>query len=258
MGLGEVMFASPATSTARWRWCGVQTSRIWPPAIETLDRSLRTPARPARAPLDSGRHSSAFTRSMAPAGRAHVLDPDGRPQGRDLLAVENLAFDFHPRGVIVLAQQLLVSNLTECKVEGAALLVARRLPGLSLEVPEQLGGIFAQCGLRGAVAQLPNDPGGVPGRAAGQLPALKKYRFNPARGQVIERRQPDDPAADDDRCLTALVPPCSPRRALVSGRSRLVGVIVTVGELCKTVRSSDLGPDDVSCLFYSACTLCIW
>jgi hypothetical protein len=50
-----------------------------------------------------------------------------------------------------------------------------------------------------AAAQLHDEPGGVPGRAAGEPTALQQHHVPSAQlGQMIGEAAPGDTAADDD------------------------------------------------------------
>ena len=115
------------------------------------------------------------------------------------------------------------------EADAAVLLEAGRLPGLGLEPEVQLGGILREPRQVGRRAQLPDQPGGVPGRAAGQLLALEQHHLAPAElGQMVGDRAADHPAADDHRLRVAgrisshdvlsLAPcPWRCRRAWISG-----------------------------------------
>ncbi len=100
--------------------------------------------------------------------------------------------------MIVRAQVLFMPDIAEREVDGAVLLIARALAGFFFQCLEQLGRVFAQFGLRRAVAQLSNNPGGVPRGAAGQFLSLDQDRRNTALGQMVQRRSPNDAAANDD------------------------------------------------------------
>ena len=84
--------------------------------------------------------------------------------------------------------------------EAAALQEAGRLAGLGLERRHR--GCVVYCASRvrfGGRAQLADEPGRVPGGAAGQPLALEQHDVAPAElGQVIGDRGADDAAADDD------------------------------------------------------------
>ena len=64
---------------------------------------------------------------------------------------------------------------------------------------QQLGGVFGELGHPPRRAQLADQPGRMPGRAAGELLALQQHHVGDAElGQVIGDRAADDAAADDD------------------------------------------------------------
>ena len=78
-------------------------------------------------------------------------------------------------------------------------LPAGRKPGFGLEPLVEIDRIFEHAGDRGRRAQLPDQPGRMPGRARGQLALFEQHhvRLVVAR-QVIGGRAADDAAADDD------------------------------------------------------------
>ncbi len=85
------------------------------------------------------------------------------------------------------------------KAQAAVALPARRLAGLGLEPLVQLDRVLEQPGDVGVAAQLADEPGGMPGRARGQLVALEQHDVAPAgAGEVVGDRAADDAAADDD------------------------------------------------------------
>ena len=100
--------------------------------------------------------------------------------------------------VVATAQQLLVPHIAQREVDRAVLLVSRRLTRLDLKVPEQFGRVLPQFRLGGAVAKLADDPGGVPGRAAGNPAPFDQNGGYAAPGQMVERGDANDAAADDD------------------------------------------------------------
>ena len=71
-------------------------------------------------------------------------------------------------------------------------------PVSASSVVQQLGGVFRELGHPPRGAQLPDQAGGVPGGAAGELLALQQQDIGDAElGQVIGDRAADDAAADD-------------------------------------------------------------
>ena len=91
----------------------------------------------------------------------------------------------------------------------AALVPAGAQAGLRLQARVQLAALQHQPGQRRVRAQLPDDPGRVPGRAAGELALLEQDDVGPAQlGQVVGHAAAHDPAADDHdlaRCGTSLL-----------------------------------------------------
>ena len=72
------------------------------------------------------------------------------------------------------------------EAEAAVLAEAGRLPGLGLEPGVELGRVLGEPGQVLGRAQLADQPGGMPGGARGQLPALEQQHVPPAElGQVI-------------------------------------------------------------------------
>ena len=110
----------------------------------------------------------------------------------------------HRRAALQLLEALasVGATLTE-----PALLEAGGLAGLGLERGEQVGGVLRQPGEVVGGAQLADQPGGVPGGAAGQLPALEQHDVgHAAQGEVVGDAAADDAAADDDdACVTGEV-----------------------------------------------------
>ena len=81
----------------------------------------------------------------------------------------------------------------------AVLLVARSLAGFVLKAQIKLGRVLGQLGHVLVVAELPDQPGGVPGRTRGQLLAFQQNYVGPADlSQVVGDGASDDAAADDD------------------------------------------------------------
>ena len=130
--------------------------------------------------------------------RLHVIDDQVRPVFEDFRGREDLARHVHAHGMIALAQQLLVPHVAEGKIESAVLFVARRLAGFFFEILKQPNRVFGQLSLRRAVPQLAHNPGRVPGGAGGDLFPFDQDRRNVSLGEVIERRNPANTAADDD------------------------------------------------------------
>jgi hypothetical protein len=63
---------------------------------------------------------------------------------------------------------------------------------------QQLGRVLGELGEVTGAAQLPDQAGGVPGRAPGELVALEQHDVADTElGQVVRDRTSDHPAADD-------------------------------------------------------------
>ena len=127
-----------------------------------------------------------------------VFDHEQRPAFPDLASREHI--DLQAKGLAHrgAATQLLEARLGLGHADRAVLPKARRLPGLGLERVIQIGRIFGELGQVARCAQLTDEPGGVPGRAAGQAPALQQHDVADAQlGQVIGDRAAGNSAADD-------------------------------------------------------------
>ena len=135
----------------------------------------------------------------------------GHHSGRDSDAVR----------MVIAAQQLLVADIAQSKVDRAVLLVTRRLTRLDLKVPKEPGRVCSQFRLGRAIAKLANDAGGVPGRATGNPAPFDQNGGHAAMGQMIKRGYTYDATADDDNWrsgwkLCCHVDPAFP----VSGRTK--------------------------------------
>ena len=84
--------------------------------------------------------------------------------------------------------------------EAAAAFPARRLAGLGLEIFIELARVANEAGQVLMGAQLADQPGGVPCRAATELALFEEHDFAPTKlGQMIGDGTADDAAADDHR-----------------------------------------------------------
>ncbi len=82
--------------------------------------------------------------------------------------------------------------------QAAVHLPAARLAGLGLQPLVQLDAVLQELGHVGIGPELPDETGGVPGRAAGQLLSLEQHHLPPAEpGQMIGDRAAHDAAAYD-------------------------------------------------------------
>ena len=102
-----------------------------------------------------------------------------------------------------IAAQLLHAAGRGGKRQRAALTVARRLPRLRLKTAIELARVAREARHVHALAQLSDETCGVPGRAAGELLALKQHDVAPTElAQVVGDRAADDAAADNDDART--------------------------------------------------------
>ena len=96
-------------------------------------------------------------------------------------------------------QKLLATLIRQRHRNRAALAHAGGDAGLFLQPHVELGGIAREPRHVGAGAQLADQTGGVPGRAAGELLAFQQHDVGPAKfGEMIRDRASGDAAADDD------------------------------------------------------------
>ena len=128
-----------------------------------------------------------------------VADLEQRVARLDLGRADHLDREAEALGHRGAALQLLEPLGVQGEADRAVLLEPGRLPGLGLERVQQLGGVFGELGHPPRRAQLPDQPGRMPGRAAGELLALEQQHVGDAEpGQMIGDRAADDAAADDD------------------------------------------------------------
>ena len=117
---------------------------------------------------------------LAVLGQEHaahrVADLEQRVARLDLGRPDHLDREAEVLGHRGAALQLLEPLGVQREADRAVLLEAGRLPGLGLERVQQLGGVLGELGHPPRRAQLPDQPSRVPGRAAGELPALQQQR----------------------------------------------------------------------------------
>jgi len=97
------------------------------------------------------------------------------------------------------AFELLETLVVDCNRDRAALVIASGLPGLGFEILIEFACVAGQpCHIH-RWAELPNQPGGVPGRSACQLLAFQQNDVGPADFcKVVRDRTADHAAADDN------------------------------------------------------------
>ena len=128
-----------------------------------------------------------------------VVDPHDRVELAGLVRADQLAFQLVGLGGGGRPAQLGHAVGRAGDGDAAAPPEAGAQAGLRLQPLVQLAGVLDQPGavLRGA--QLADQAGRVPGRAAGQLPLLEQQHVGPAQlGQVVGDAGADHAAADDD------------------------------------------------------------
>ena len=129
----------------------------------------------------------------------HIIDGDQRIALLDLFRRHHIDLEIEHLGHGGVALELLEAALMGGDGDRAALFEAGRLAGLGLEIAIELGGVFGELSHAVRATQLADQPGGVPGGAAGKLAAFQQHRLGNAElGQVIGDRAADHPAADND------------------------------------------------------------
>ncbi len=132
------------------------------------------------------------------AVRGHRREELGRPLGGDEL--EREPEGLRPAG---LAAKLLHPLLRRGEPEGADLAPAGLEADLLLERPVEVDRVHHHLGQADGAAQLPDQAGGMEGRAAGQVRTLAKDDVVPAEpGEPVQDRGAADPSADDDGART--------------------------------------------------------
>ena len=133
-----------------------------------------------------------------------VVDASKRHQLRNPVAVDDVHFQpehpRHRRASLEFFETLRRgrdADRTACAEAGG-------LPSFCFQCGEQVGGVLREPGEVVGCAQLTDQPGGVPGGAAGELPAFEQHHVgDPAKGQVIGDAAAHDAAThDDDACVT--------------------------------------------------------
>ena len=160
-------------------------------------------ARAARRRALDQRHRRVDRIGLAVVGQkdaaGDVVDLEQRPFRLDFAGADFVHFEPEGLGHRGAALQLF-QPLGICGDRNAAALQeAGRLAGLRFQAGIEARRILRELGQIGGRAQLADEAGGVPGRAAGQALALQQHDVALAElGQMIGDRGADHPAADDD------------------------------------------------------------
>ena len=149
------------------------------------------------------RHGDVGGRGLAVGrqeGRADdVVDLHQRPQILRLLRRQQMHLEPERGGGGRLALHLGPALGIAGEPQAAVPLPAGREAGLLLERVIERDRVAEQLGDVGARAQLADEPGGMPGRAGGQLAPLEQQHVGQAHlAEMIGHRAADDAAADDD------------------------------------------------------------
>ena len=103
------------------------------------------------------------------------------------------------RAVVARRRNSVIRSALVASLQAAGHLPAGGEPGLGLQALVELDRIAQHLGDRGGGAQLPDEAGGVPGRAGGQLVLLEHDHVGLVIArEVVGRRTADDAAADHD------------------------------------------------------------
>jgi hypothetical protein len=172
-------------------------------AADARDQYALDDARPA-LPRAFRQRERGIHRIAAPVFRQmdradHALGVDQRPAPRGLVHIDHVDFEPAASRHRRAAFQFLHASCAGCKRDRAGLAKTGFLSGFVRKRAEQICAVFGE--LRQVVrrAQLSDQAGSVPGRAAGQRIAFEQQHVAPAElGQVIRDAATDDAPADDD------------------------------------------------------------
>ena len=129
----------------------------------------------------------------------HALGIHQGPALGNLRCLEERGLDTEQAGEIGLAPELGKTLVVQRDGDGSVLPKSRVLAGLCLDLLQQLDTIAGKRGGGVAALQLADKPGGMPGRAAGQLLSFKQDHIAPAGlGQVIGDGTAMNATADDN------------------------------------------------------------
>ena len=149
------------------------------------------------------RHCGVDRIGLAVIGQEHaadeIADIEQRPFLADVVRADLLHFEAEGLGHRGAATQLLEAGGVGRHRHAAALQEARGLSGLGFQPLVEVGRILRELGEIGGGAQLSDQPGRVPGGAAGEALALDQHDVALAQQrQMIGDRGADDAAAHDD------------------------------------------------------------
>ena len=134
-----------------------------------------------------------------PRRAEQVVHPQQRPFFPGGFGTDQLHFDAEPFRHGGGAAQLRHSFLRLCDDQAAHLFPADRVAGFLFQTGVKLGAVFIDFGHAIGRAKTPDQTGGVPGGAAGQLVLLEQHDILPAEfRKVISDTAANNATADDD------------------------------------------------------------
>ena len=145
-----------------------------------------------------------------------------RPQLGDLLGPDHLEGDADGVGGSAVLAVLVHALSVGGQAQVAGPVEAHRLAGLGLEPLVEVDRVLVQLADRVAHVEQRQQPGGVPGRAVGEVGFLDQHRIRPPQlGEVIKDAAADDTTADHHRPgMAAHGAPLRPRGSPSWGRRR--------------------------------------
>ncbi len=134
-----------------------------------------------------------------PDGADHAIRLAERPELLDLCGRQHLDVDANGLGDALVGHELVEAVAGAGEADVRDLLEADRLAGLRFEGLVERDRVFVDLADRVAHVEERQKARRMPGRAGGELLALDEHDVAPALlGEMIERADADDPAADDD------------------------------------------------------------